>query len=60
MYEETGIMKGSRIDVKIHPPVETKGLSRQEEKQLCLDVEKTVKDGVRELQEIQENRNRKL
>ena len=55
MYEETGIMKGARIDVKIHPPVETKGLSRQEEKQLCLDVEKTVKDGIRELQEIQKN-----
>lgn len=60
MYEETGIMKGARIDVKIHPPVETKGLSRQEEKQLCLDVEKTVKDGVRELQEIQGNCNRNL
>ena len=53
-------MKGARIDVKVHPPVETKGLSRQEEKQLCLDVEKTVKDGIRELQEIQENCNRNL
>lgn len=53
MYEETGIMKGARVDVKIHPPVETKGLSRQEEKQLCLDVEQTVKDGIEELEKIQ-------
>lgn len=55
MYEETGIMKGARIDVKIHPPVETRGLSRQEEKEMCLEVERTVKEGIRELQQIQEN-----
>lgn len=53
MYEETGILKGTRIDVMIHPRVETKGLSRKEEKQLCLDVEKTVKDGIAKLRELQ-------
>lgn len=55
MFEETGIVKGARIDVMVHPPVETKGLSRKEEKQMCLDVEKTVKDGLLQLQELQKN-----
>ncbi len=54
MLEETGVMKGARIDVMVHPVVETKGLSRQEEKQLCLDVEKTVRDGVEKLRKLQE------
>lgn len=53
MFEETGVVKGARIDVMIHPSVETKGISRQEEKEMCLAVEKTVKDGIRKLQEIQ-------
>lgn len=53
MYEETGVIKGARIDVLVHPAVETKGLSRKEEKELCLAVEKTVKDGIFKLQEIQ-------
>ncbi|MCQ4637472.1 1-acyl-sn-glycerol-3-phosphate acyltransferase [Anaerovorax odorimutans] len=56
MYEETGILKGTRIDVMIHPPVETKGLSRKEEKEMCLAVEKTVKDGIAELQKLQGER----
>lgn len=54
MYEETGVIKGARIDVLVHPAVETKDLSRQEEKAMCLAVEKTVKDGIFKLQEIQE------
>ena len=52
MYEETGILKGAKIDVMIHPPVETKGLSKQEEKEMCLQVERTVKAGVEMLQKI--------
>ena len=53
MYEETGIIKGTRIDVMIHPRVETKGLSRKAEKEMCLEVEKTVKDGIAKLRELQ-------
>lgn len=53
MLEETGVLKGARIDVMVHPVVETKGISKQGEKQLCLDVEKTVRDGVEKLQELQ-------
>lgn len=53
MFEETGVLKGTRIDVMIHPAVETKGLSRKDEKEMCLAVEKTVKDGVEKLQQLQ-------
>lgn len=53
MYEDTGILKGARIDVMVHPRVETKGLSKKEEKEMCLAVEQTVKDGIIKLQEIQ-------
>lgn len=53
MYEETGVLKGTRIDVMIHPAVQTKGLSKKEEKELCAEVEKTVKDGIKNLQQIQ-------
>lgn len=56
MLEETGVLRGADIGVMIHPPVETKGLSRPEEKKLCMEVEQTVRDGVKKLQELQENR----
>ena len=50
MFEEEGRMKGAHIDVIIHEPIETKGLSRKEEKELADKVEKIVVDGIRELQ----------
>lgn len=53
MFEETGILKGTRIDVMFHPAVQTKGLGRHEEKEMCLEVERVVKEGVLKLQEIQ-------
>lgn len=56
MFEETGVLRGADIGVMIHPPVETKGISRPEEKKMCLEVEQTVRDGVKKLQELQENR----
>lgn len=49
MFEETGVFKGAKIDVIVHPAIETKGLSKPEEKQLTAKVEKIVKDGVIEL-----------
>lgn len=51
MFEETGILKGAKIDVIVHPAMETKGLSRSEEKALVTEVEKIVRDGVKQLQE---------
>lgn len=50
MFEETGVFKGAKIDVIVHPAIETKGLDRAAEKQLTQDVEHIVKSGVLELQ----------
>lgn len=49
MFEEEGYLKGARIDVIIHEPIETKGISRKEEKELSERVEKIVIDGVNKL-----------
>lgn len=57
VYEETGVIRGARIDVMIHPPVETAGLDRKAEKQLTVDVENTVRQGLEELKKIQEEAN---
>lgn len=50
MFEEEGYLKGAQIDIIIHEPIETKGMSRQEEKGLTDRVEKIIVDGVRKLQ----------
>ena len=50
MFEEEGYLKGAQIDVIVHEPIETKNLSRDEEKELNDKVEKIIVDGVRELQ----------
>lgn len=50
MYEETGVLKGADIKVLIHPPIETKGLSRPEEKALTGKVEEIIVNGIRSLQ----------
>ena len=50
MFEEEGYLKGPRIDVIVHEPIETKNLSRDEERELNDKVEKIIVDGVRELQ----------
>lgn len=49
MYEKDGVLKGATIDIIVHEPIETKDLSRQEEKLLGDKVEKIIKDGVHEL-----------
>ena len=50
MFEEEGRLKGADINILVHEPIETKNISRQEEKELNDRVEKIVVDGVRELQ----------
>ena len=50
MFEEEGYLKGARIDVIVHEHIETKNLSRDEERELNDKVEKIIVDGVRELQ----------
>ena len=51
-FEKTGVFSGHRpVGVIIHPPIETKDLSRQEEKALTGKVQKIVYDGLEELRE---------
>lgn len=50
MFEEAGYLKPAKIDIMVHAPIETVGLSRQEEKELTAKIEKIVVDGVRALQ----------
>lgn len=50
MFEEEGRIRGAKISMMVHKPIETKGISREEEKGLSDKIEKIVKDGVRELQ----------
>lgn len=50
MFEEEGYLKAAKIDIIVHEPIETKGLSRQEEKELTAKVETIVLDGLKKLQ----------
>ena len=50
MFEEKGYLKGAQIDIIVHEPIETKDITRQEEKELAERVEKIITDGIRELQ----------
>ena len=49
MYEETGLIRPADINIIIHEPIPTAGLSRQEERDLGDRIEKIVVDGVRRL-----------
>jgi len=57
VFEETGIIKGTRIDIMIHPPMETKDLSKPQEKQFVVELENIVRDGLEQLKKIQEEAN---
>lgn len=50
MFEEKGYFASAKINMLVHPVIETKGLSRQEEKGLTDKVQSIVFDGVRKLQ----------
>ena len=49
MYEETGLIKPADINIIIHEPIPTAGISRAEEKELGDRIEAIVVDGVRRL-----------
>lgn len=49
-FEETGKITPAEVNILVHPPIETKGLDRKEEKALNEKVEKIVLEGVRQLQ----------
>ena len=48
-FEETGVAKGARIDVIVHPAVPTAGITRAEEKLLSDKIEGIVRSGVERL-----------
>lgn len=49
-FEETSKITPAKVNIIVHPPIETKGLDRKEEKALNEKVEKIIFDGVRKLQ----------
>ncbi len=49
-FETTGKISPAEMTIMVHPPIETKGLDRKEEKALTEKVEKIILDGVKELQ----------
>lgn len=49
-FEQTGRITPAEVNIIVHPPIETKGLDRKEEKALNEKVEKIIIDGVKELQ----------
>ena len=53
MFEEEGYLKGAQIDIMVHEPIETKGISRKEEKELTEKVEQIIIGGLRELGAIE-------
>lgn len=55
--EEGGVVTPTRLDVMVHPAVETAGIDRKAEKQMVADVEATVRDGLEQLKKIQEEAN---
>ena len=56
-FEETGVFRGTRVDIVIHPQVETKDLGKHDETALVHQVESTIRDSLLRLQE--EERQRK-
>ena len=56
-FEDNGVFKGARVDVVVHPPVETKDLSKQDETALVNQVETTIRDSLLKLQEEEKIRN---
>lgn len=53
MFEEEGYLKGAQIDILVHEPIETKGMSRKEEKEITEKVEQIIVGGLKELGAIE-------
>ncbi len=52
LLEETGIVHPARVDVKVFPVIETKGMTREEIKELPEKLEEMIRNGVNELIEL--------
>lgn len=54
IYEATGVLRSGKVDVLIHPPVPTAGMSRWEERELTEKMQKIVADGLVELRAMRD------
>ncbi len=54
IYEETGVFKKAKVEVKILPPVNTKDISKEEEKELASTLENLIRENVEEMQQRME------
>lgn len=48
-YEDTGIMTGSPVQVMVHPAISTKGLTREQERDLPEQVKSVIQEGLDKL-----------
>lgn len=55
IFEEKGRLQKGLVKIKIHPPIETENLSREEEKHLSKKIYDIIHSGVLELQRHSEN-----
>ncbi|MEE3362944.1 MAG: lysophospholipid acyltransferase family protein [Anaerovoracaceae bacterium] len=49
VYERYGVVKPARVDVMIHKPIETEGMTRRDESALTAELYEIIKKGVDEL-----------
>ena len=52
-YEDTGVFKGVPIKIMVHPPIPTKGLSKEAERVLPDKVREIIREGLEQLQQIE-------
>lgn len=52
-YEDTGVFKGVPIKIMVHPPIPTKGLSKEAERELPDKVRTIIAEGLDQLLEIE-------
>ena len=48
-YEDTGIMTGAPVQVMVHPAIPTKGLTREQERDLPDQVKAVIQEGLDKL-----------
>jgi 1-acyl-sn-glycerol-3-phosphate acyltransferase len=49
VFERNGMIKPARVDIIVHPPIETKGMTRRGEAELADEVYVIIKEGVEKL-----------
>lgn len=55
-FEEKGYVRPARVEVYIHPPIETKNMERKEASNLAAGVEEIIRKKLLELQAVEAQR----